>query len=155
MASVVPTREQVANALYALLDAAANKVTTLVTSSRRLRDLHRVDKARMPALFLAQGPEHYERTQGQMIGLAPRRTMRFMAVIYTADPQEDSVNPSTQMNALTEAIETALNPDPTTGLQTLGGLVASARIEGTIEFVENLSGDGKSVLVIPIAVLRP
>jgi hypothetical protein len=151
------TRNQVLLALYSLLDASANRVAKLGTSALRLRNLDGLDPAAFPALFLVQGLEHYERTEGNpgLIGLPPRRTIHFNAFLYTLDPQEESVVAITQINDLTDAIEQALAPDATTGRQTLGGLVASARIDGTIAVVENLENSGKSAAMIPIAVIRP
>lgn len=149
------TREQVAAAVFDLVDSAVGSVVNLVTSSRTFRGPQEVDPVEMPALFQIQTPEEYERTQGKMLGLPPKRTMHFEICLYTSDAQEVSVIPSQQLNAMIDAVEAAFTPDATTGLFTLGGLVASARIEGSIDYIENLVGDGKSAASIPIAVLRP
>jgi hypothetical protein len=149
------TRETIAASLYAVLDAAVGNVVGLVTSSRRLRHFTAVDPGQMPALFVCQVPEMVVRPASGAIFTPPIRTMRFEVWLYTADPQEDSIVPVQQLNAMVEAIENALAPDPMTGALTLGGQVKTARIEGSIEFHENLTNDGKSIAVIPVAVIRP
>ena len=151
----VTTREQIAVAVYNLVSAAAGSVVNLVTSSQRARPFTDVAPSEMPALFMEQLPEGYERSQNKMLKLPPTRTMNFHFALYTADHQETSVVPRTQLNMMTDAIEAALAPAQVTRGQTLGGLVAEARIDGKIEFYENVQGDGKSVALIPIAVLRP
>ena len=148
----VMRRESIAAALFLLVDAAARTVLTLRTSSRRLRSFDQVDGAQMPALFQTQLPEIQERAT---IGQPAKRTLNFEFWIYTSDPQADSVIPAQQLNNVVDAIEAALAPSPLTGAQTLGGLVLSARIEGSIEYYENVTSDGKSIAAIPVAVLMP
>jgi hypothetical protein len=145
-------REPIAAALYALVCAQAGTVVNLRTSSRRLRNFDSVDPSQMPALFITQRPELQERGA---IGLPSKRTMNFEVYLYTADPQADSVIPVQQLNNMVDAIEAALVPNPLTGVQTLGGLVQSARIDGSVEYYENITADNKSVAIIPIAVLVP
>ena len=146
------TREQIAGALFQLLTSSA---TGLRTYSRRLRPLQQVTSAQMPALFLAQLNETVEHTQDRMLKLPPRRTLHFDCWLYTGSPQESSVIPVSELNTIVDAIEAALAPDPTTGGQTLGGLVAECRITGSIDYFQNELGDGKNVALIPISVLRP
>ena len=148
----MPTRESAAAALYALVSAAVGGVVGLQTSSRRLRHYDDVTPAEMPALFQAQRPERNERGA---LGLPSKRTMRFEFWLYTADPQDPSVVPATQLNNMIDAIEAALQQPGVTGIQTLGSIVASARIDGDIEFAEGVTGDGKSVAIVPVAVLLP
>ena len=145
-------REAVAAALYALMDATAGRVVDLRTSSRRLRSYDQVDPDQMPALFQTQRPETQERS---VVGLPAKRTMWFEIWLYTCDPQEDSIIPIQQLNKMVDAIEAALDPNQLTGAQTLGNKVTSARIDGSVEYYENVTTDGKSIAVIPIAVLMP
>jgi hypothetical protein len=151
------TREQVAAALFSLVDTAVNTVVGLVTSSRRFRPPDQVSPAEMPALYQVQVSEDYERPYEKQIGLPPKRTMHFEIALYIADSQEDTIIPSQQLNDMIGAIENAFESgvDPTSGICSLGGLVKSARIDGRIDYGENLAGDGKSVAVIPIQVIRP
>ena len=150
--SINGRREAIAAALYAMCDAAAAKVVSLKTSSRRLRSFDAVDGAQMPALFMTQLPETQER---DTIGQPAKRTLHYEFWIYTCDAQADSVIPAQQLNNIVDAVEAALSPSPLTGAQTLGGLVLSCRIDGSIEYYENVTSDGKSIAAIPVAVLMP
>lgn len=147
-------RETIAAALYAKVNASVGAVVGLVTSSRALRTPMQVTPEQKPALFQTQLTEPYEHTFNAMLALPPKRTMKFAFLLYTADGQEPSVIPATQLNNMVNAVEAALVPDATTGESTLGGLVASARIDGTIEYVEGLI-DGSSMAYVPISVLLP
>jgi len=145
-------REAVAAKLFDVVRVAAGNVVNLVTSSRKLRHYDSVRSAEMPALFQAQNPETYERTVADG---PPKRTMRFSIWLYIASAQQPQVIPSQQINNMVDAKEAALLPDPLTGRFTLGGMVARCWIEGTIEIYEGVTSDGKSVAIIPIAVLMP
>jgi len=145
-------RESIAAALYLLVDAAAATVVDLRTSSRRLRSYDQVDPSQMPALFMVQLPESQER---DVLGLPAKRIMNFEFWLYTCDPQVDSVIPAQQLNNFVDAVEAALSPSPLTGVQNLGGLVQSCRIDGSVEYYENVTSDGKSIAAIPVAVLLP
>jgi hypothetical protein len=149
--------ERIAAAVFSLVSVAAGTVVNLVTSARHFRMPQQVDPAQMPALFQIQTGEDYERSLGKLIGLPPTRTMHFEISLYVADSQEENVVASTQLNNMRDAIESAfeLAVDQTTGFCTLGGLVKSARIDGNLDYAENLTGDGKSLAVIPIQVIRP
>lgn len=146
-------REAVAAALYARVDASTKRVVNLVTSSRKARSFDQVDPNEMPALFQIQRPETQERGA---IGLPSKRTLHFELWLYTSDPQETHVIPSQQLNYMVDAIEAALAPDDLVRQNcTLGGLAATARIDGSVEYYENVTTDGKSVAVVPVAVLLP
>jgi hypothetical protein len=155
--ATVATTEQIAAAVFNLVSVAAGSVVGLVTSARHFRMPRQVDAAQMPALFQIQTGEEYERTQGGTFGIRPKRTMHFEISLYVADSQEENVVPSTSLNLMRDAIEAAFEAavDQTTQFCTLGGLVKSARIRGKIDYAENLTGDGKSLAVIPIEVIRP
>jgi hypothetical protein len=145
-------REAIAATLFTIVQAEAGKVVNLVTSSRKLRHFDSVKSAEMPALFQAQNPETYERTVADG---PPKRTMHFRIWLYTADAQQPEVIPSQQINNMVDAIEAAFAPSPLTGMFTLGGLVHRCWIEGIIEIYEGVTSDGKSIAIIPIAVLMP
>ena len=145
-------REVIASALFGLVSPAASAVVGLITSSRKLRHFDDVTPQEMPALFQAQGNETQERKN---FDIPAKRTMHFALYLYTADAQQPAVIPSTQINNMVDAIETVLLPSPVTGKQTLGGLVAHTWIEGIIEVFECVTDDGKSIAIIPIAVLMP
>ncbi len=146
------TREQAAVALYNLVSDASARVVGLQTSSRRLRHPSDVDGSQMPALFQVQVPEKQDH---QYVGVPAKRTMHFELWLYTSDPQEDSIVPISQLNAMVQAIEAALSADMMMNPNTLGGLVYSARIDGTVEYYENLTKDGKSIAILPVQVILP
>ena len=146
-------REAIAVAVFNLVSVAAGQVANLVTSGRVLKSYTAIDAAQMPALFCVQKHEAQNRSTTQ--GIPPRRVMFFEVWLYTADPQADSVVPATQLNNMIDAIEFALSPDPLQGLNTLGGLVVNAKIEGQIDYFANVTQDGKSIAIIPVAVLIP
>lgn len=145
-------REANAAALYALVNAAAGTVVDLKTSGRTLRHYDQVEPAEMPALFQAQKPETDERHQAN---LPAKRTQHFEFWLYVADAQSPQEIPAQQLNFMVDAIETALAPAPLTNVNTLGGLCQHAWIEGSIEYWENVTTDGKSIAIIPVAVLMP
>jgi hypothetical protein len=151
------TREDVAIALFSLISTATGNVVGLKTSSRRLRSLEEVNPGEMPAIFLDQGDEAYERKPDGLFG-PPKRTMDFVVMLYTADNQAPSVLPIIQLNTMVDAIEAAMLPtgaDLAVNRQTLGGIVFSARIMGTVRNFANVASDGKSMSVLQISVVRP
>lgn len=145
-----PTREGTASALFTLVSTAVGAKT----SSRVLRQPADVSPAECPAIFQTQKPEQDVRQSG-IIGIPNKRTMRFELWLITSDAQEPTIVPSTQLNTMVDAIEAALAGLPTTGAQTLGGVVASARIEGQVEYFEDWAGDGKSAACVPVEVILP
>ncbi len=146
------SREANAAALYALVNAAAGTVVRLVTSGRTLRHYDQVSPAEMPALFQAQKPETNQRSESN---IPSKRTQHFEFWLYAADAQSPQEIPAQQLNVMVDAIEAAMAPNPLTNVNTLGGLCQHAWIDGSVEFYENVTTDGKSIAVIPIAVLMP
>jgi hypothetical protein len=144
-------REKIAAALFALVEAAAGGVVGLNTSSRRVRSFDQVDPARMPALFQVQTPETNSHP-GENLTI---RTMHFQLYLYTADNQAEETIPSQQLNDMVDAVETALAPSVMTGKLTLGDICSHCYIEGSVEYYEGISADGKSVAIIPVAVTIP
>ncbi len=147
-----PPREAVAAKLYDVVSSAAGKIVNLVSSGRVLKHFADVKPAECPALFQAQKPEVYDRTVGDG---PPKRTMHFAIWIYVSSAQQPNVIPSQQINNMVDAVEAALFPEPLTGKFTLDGLVHRCWIEGIIEIYEGVASDGKSIAIIPIAVLMP
>lgn len=145
-------REANAAALYALVDSATGLVVDLATSSRKLRHYDDVSPPEMPALFQTQRPETHERGQANF---PAKRTQHFELWLYTCDAQSPMVITSQQLNVMVDAIEDALRPSPLTNVNNLGGLCQHAWIEGSVEYYENVTTDGKSIAVIQVAVLMP
>lgn len=124
----------------------------LITASRALKSYDQVDGVLMPALYQTQTGETYEET---IIGLPGKRTMHFSLFLYTCDPQQPDVVPSTQLNNMITAVETCLAPCVINGKITLGGLAANVWIDGNIEIYEGVTQDGKSIAIIPVAAIIP
>lgn len=155
------TREQVAAALFNLVSVTLGAVVGLKTSERRIKMPENVAPAQTPALYQLQTVEDYDRNPDHLVGIPPRRTMRFELIVYVTDDRNTVAGvitvPSTQLNTIVQAVEAAFPPDPNTGECTskLGGLVQSARIEGKINYMETRVIGGLSLVIIPIAVLIP
>lgn len=151
------TREQAAAALFTLVTGAAS----FKRQERHFRLPEDVSPAQTPALFQVQSEEQYVRQQG-VIGINPKRTLVFELLVYVTDAANTTagvtVVGSTQLNTIIQAIETLLLPTRGPGpsnAQTLGGIVASARIEGEIKYYEAKSIDGLSAASIPVHILFP
>jgi hypothetical protein len=77
--------------------------------------------------------------------------LRADLLVYTNKGAEQDAVPSTEINAILDAIESALAPEPVSGFQTLGGLVSSAKIVNT-EIYEGLMGS-QSLTVVSLEML--
>ena len=136
-------REAVYSALFALLTGAAEFVTT----GRRAQALAQLQPSVLPALFQQQVWEETTQTNG----IPPKYTLHVDIYVYAANP--DTSQPSSpQLNALLDAIETALAPSPVTGRQTLGGLVSHCFINGRTDILEGDLGNRVAALV-PVEIL--
>lgn len=140
-------REPIWAALFALLQGATT-TPGVVTFSRRLRHWSEVQPAEQPALYLTQTKNPYT----QRRGLPPKIELNGEIVVYVLVADDDKASPDTQMNAILDAIDTALAPSPATETQTLGGLVSHAWISGAVETSGGLLG-AQAVAVIPISIL--
>jgi hypothetical protein len=73
-------------------------------------------------------------------------------VLYTAGDPEPSAIPSSELNSLLDATESAIRSAlPGLG-QSLGGRVSHCRVEGKIEIVENVQGS-MAMAVVPVAIV--
>lgn len=118
----------------------------IATASRRLRHWNDVPPDEQPALFLAQG----DQIASSDHGMPTIWTMQADVYIYCHSGSDPDSVPSTDVNALLDAVEAALKPDYT-GYNTLGGLVYDARISGQVETDEGLLGQ-QSIAVVPIKI---
>ena len=139
-------REPIYAALFGLIETAAD----FAVVDRRLRHWSDVAPAEQPALFMAQ------KTELASIKTLGASTVWTLAVdlyvyVHSSDPY---LAPATVMNPLLDAVEAALAPSATTGLQDLGlpATVQHAYITGKIETDEGVLGD-QAVAVIPIEIL--
>jgi hypothetical protein len=142
-------REAIFEALLAqLATAQLNGDPAFVTLSRKFQQWESVPDANQPAGFLLKGFEHAnQRSYGET-------TWRLRALfwVYCLHSPDSSSIPGAMLNELLDAIEAAMLPPPG-GLQTLGGLVTHAYIDGDIIVSEgSLPEDRQSIAVVPISM---
>jgi hypothetical protein len=138
-------REAVMTALYDLAVTAAG----FATSGRDLAHWSQV-KAQ-PALYVVDAEEELPAEPYNM----PRpSTMAAELWIYTKGEERPDQSRPKALNALLDAIEATLAPDPVTNTQTLGGAVEHCWIEGRIDKAPGHT-DGQAVAVIPILMIVP
>jgi hypothetical protein len=140
-----PSRESVFSALFSVLQGCYD----WKTCSRRLVNVQDVQPEEFPAAFQLQG------TQAQSFkGAAPsigQWHASWLLYAYSTDP---TVAPSTALNAMVDAVMTALAPNNITGQFTLGGLVTYAAVDGDIEIFEGVLGD-RAIAIVPIRIVVP
>ncbi len=104
-----------------------------------------------PALFLVEKGDTYIRASE---AVPESVTLDIDVYLYTDAGKDQCTIPASALNSLIDAVDTALLPNPLTGLQTLGGLVSHCWIEGKImKDAGDLDGDG--IAVIPLKILVP
>lgn len=104
-----------------------------------------------PALYISEATELYE-YQSENLQKVTIQPILFLYVDAGLDP---NVIPATTMNALLDAIDTALAPDDlTTEKCTLGGLVSHCYVSGEVPKIPG-DLDGEGMAVIPIRILVP
>lgn len=144
------TREQIAVALWNLLQGAA----TFTTTSRRFISWDQVNETQMPFLTMLKTGEDRARKSDTL----PLTTLTYHVFVYLSAGMDPDDVPDTAMNALLDAIDAAAAPstpdDRAQGKQTLGGLVDHCYPLGPV-FVDTGDVDGKGVAAIPFEILVP
>jgi hypothetical protein len=143
---MTPSRETIIAALFDLALTAA----TFNTSGRRLLLWSKV--ASFPALFVQTTGTHYPPREAR--GLPPKRTISAELWVYTDVGKDPNANPEQGLNGIIDAIEAVLAPNVVSNVQTLGGIVSHAWIEGEIEQFPGVL-DGIAKAIIPIKILVP
>jgi hypothetical protein len=140
------SREPIYAALFGLLETAAD----FAVVDRRLRHWSDVSPPEQPALFMAQ------KTELASVKTLGAPTVWTLAVdlylyVHSSDPH---LAPATVLNPLLDAVEAALAPSATTGLQDLGlpATVQHAYISGKIETDEGVLGD-QAIAIVPVEIL--
>ena len=143
-------REQIYSALFATLQGALQAPAgPFKTVSRRWQDQSQVSPADRPSLYQVQKDELIGTS---LNGLPFHARLTLDLVVYTVGDSEPSSVPSTELNSLLDAVETAIR-SATPGLaQSLGGKVSHCRIDGKIQIVENVLG-AMALAVVPIEIL--
>lgn len=144
-------------AIYSALAARLQGVPGIVTFSRVWQHWDDVPPLKQPALFMPQGNETPTNAKGQ----PPAWRLTPALYIYARRDTNPDASRATNLNALLQAVEAALErqPDevapfggPEEWFTTLGGLVSYCRIGGTIETDEGIMG-GQAVAVVPLDIL--
>ena len=140
------TREPIYAALFARVAGAAD----FVTAGRRLRHWSGMAPAEQPALFMTQKSEV---ASVKTLGAPAVWTLLVEFYLY-ANSSDPYLSPATVLNPLVDAVEAALAPAATTGLQDLGlpSMVQHAMIAGKIETEEGVLGD-QAIAIIPVEIL--
>lgn len=143
------TREQVANALFTLLQTSYS----YPTASRRFLPWDDILSVQKPALFQYEHEE--EHVRGKQL-IPAIRTISIDVYIFISTGLDPNTTPITNMNNLIDAIDPVsggvLSPYPGNPRQTLGGLVTDCYIEGKITKVPG-DLEGMGVAIIPIKVV--
>jgi hypothetical protein len=139
-------REAIYSALWALAAASGR----YVSAARRLRHWADIAPIEQPALFMSE--------KG---GLATVKTLGapivwtlyadFYIYVHSSDPYQ---TPGTLLNPLLDALEKAIAPSPTTGIQNLGlsSMVSHAYIAGKVETDEGVLGN-QAIAIVPVEIL--
>lgn len=143
-------RETIYAALWTLITTASGIAGRFATLGRTLRHLEDVDLSQMPALYMIQDGELWERV-GK--GVPAKRTLLARLVFYVGAPQGTTA-PATLLNNAMDAIDALFN-NPEGRVETLGGRVERVYVaEGEVRFFEGLLQD-KSPATVPIRILVP
>src|SRR5437763_1661992 len=139
-------REPIYAALFDLAAGAAG----FVTAERRLRHWSEVAPAEQPALFMTQKSEA---AAMKALGAPIVWTLHVELYLY-AHSSDPRLSPATVLNPLLDAVEAALAPAMTTGVQDLGlpAMVQHAFIAGRIDTDEGALGD-QAIAIIPVEIL--
>lgn len=155
-------RENIYAALFARVAAATwsplggvGGPTTWGKTGRKILAPNQIPADNMPALFQVQVGE----TVVRQTNLPPKYTLHAELHVFvtTLARQDLTIIPSSVLNVVLDAIETALEPQGADGTMercTLGGLVYTCRILGKIEIFEGDLGD-LGVAVVPVEILVP
>lgn len=147
-----PTRVEIAEALFARLNTAANFLTR---QNGRLPTPSEVPGVQQPALYLGMPDETVT-----YVGRGLRRsTLTYMAAVFGKGGGANGDSAGLAIADLIDRIEAVLQPRPAEDGDdphcTLNGLVAWARIEGDIVSNEYSTGESQGLAFIPITVLTP
>jgi hypothetical protein len=137
-------------AIYAALWERAAGAARFTTANRRLRHWADLAPAEQPALFLSEkgGNAAVKRLGAPIVWTL---YADFYVYAHSSDPY---LAPGTILNPLLDALEAALAPEPTTGIQDLGlpQMVQHAYIAGKVETSEGVLGD-QAIAIVPVEIL--
>jgi hypothetical protein len=143
-------REQIYSAIFATLQSALlTPAGPFKTVSRRWQDPSQIAPADRPAIYQVQKDEV---ATTSVNGLPVNWRLTLDLVLYTTGDTSPGTVPSIELNALVDAVESAVRAIVPGLPQTLSGRVSHCRLAGKIEIVENVQG-GMALAVLPVEVL--
>lgn len=140
------SRETAFVALFTKLQTLSGSFNTI---DRKLQLLESIAPPLLPALFVTVGKQ----TVAVRAGVPPRRTLHAELFIYVSSA-DAKVASGIQLNTLIDAVEACLAPPAYQAQQTLGGAVAHAWVEGTIDVYEAVKTQ-RAAALIPVTMLMP
>ena len=140
----------VREAIYSALWALGAGTGRYVSANRRLRHWADVAPIEQPALFLS---EKGGLATVKALGAPIVWTLYadFYIYVHSSDPYQA---PGAILNPLLDALERAIAPSPTTGIQNLGlpAMVSHAYIAGKVETDEGVLGN-QAIAIVPVEIL--
>jgi hypothetical protein len=140
----------VREAIYAALWELGASAARFASANRRLRHWADLAPAEQPALFMS---EKGALATVKQLGAPIAWTLYddFYVYVHSSDPY---LAPAAILNPLIDALEAALSPPPTTGIQNLGlpQMVQHAYIAGKIQTDEGVLGD-QAIAIVPVEIL--
>lgn len=134
--------------LFSLLSG-ITMAPALVTISRRAQVITSMNPAQLPALFMQVGSQEIK----QRRGFPAVHILTAEVFLYAANPDRNTAA-DMALNAMIDAVEAALAPDPVTNVFTLGKTVSHCWIEGTVEVLPAPLGE-RAAAIVPIHMLVP
>ena len=136
--------------IYSTLWEFGASAARFTNANRRLRHWADVSPAEQPALFMS---ERGGQAAVKKLGAPIVWTLYadFYIYAHSGDPY---LAPTTILNPLIDALEAALSPSPTTGVQNLGlpQMVQHAYIAGKVQTDEGVLGD-QAIAIVPVEIL--
>ena len=112
------------NPIYTALFNLLKTTTGIVQAYQFLRQMSDITTAQLPCLMQRQITDEPKNTKGEP-GILHWRVDAYIVVGNQADILDNPASaPAIQLNTYLDAIDAALQPDPVTQVQTLGGLVS-------------------------------
>lgn len=139
-------REEIYGALFNALDA-LRAAGDLTTTSRRLKHIDQTDLSEFPCGHQVQQDEN-AKAQSRLPTIW---TLNAEWWLYVQDSSDAPL--STQLNNLLDKVTTILDPETPLTLNTLGGRVYNAQVNGTVEVIEGVLGD-RALAIVPIRIAK-
>jgi len=136
--------------IYSTLWEFGASAARFTNANRRLRHWADVSPAEQPALFMS---ERGGQAAVKKLGAPIVWTLYADFYIY-AHSSDPYLAPTAILNPLVDALEAALSPSPTTGVQNLGlpQMVQHAYIAGKVQTDEGVLGD-QAIAIVPVEIL--